>query len=60
MCHDAVNKEDEVLGTALVLEDYGFDYGRVGFEVFPTGSPGAGVKDDSSEFPSGQIRSCRM
>lgn len=43
-----------------MLEDDGFDCGRAGFEVFPMGSPGAGVKDDSPEFPSGQIRSCHM
>ena len=27
------------------MEDYGSNSGRVGFEVFPRGNPGAGVKD---------------
>ena len=43
-----------------MLEDYGFDSGRVGFKVLLMGNPDAGVKDDSSVLPSGQSGSCHM
>lgn len=41
----AVGEECRVVWTILVVEDYGSDSDRVGFEVFPRGNPGAGVKD---------------